>query len=292
MAYNVSQLRKDSSTKYMQLVTIEATTLNSPNIFNQLYQDEDATTFFEDFGLTRTDKNSKEELIGFEKGHTYYLRFKIRRPKTGWYSKNERDPNASHEYRPDFSNVDVINFTILLKNKNQDAENEFPPQEIGTCTISPDIYNDREDRYANFSYVFTPLSNFDSICFRIQRDIYDVLLPDDYPNSDIAGYKRWLTNQNNGNNIYYSSTEGEVSQVFNIINGEQKYWLKVGYQSRPGSLIVINGEPIRIGRSGIYQLNNGMKIKSFMVVAPGGTDTNNIDAFLLDYAYATKQQQS
>ena len=64
-----------------------------------------------------------------------------------------------------------------------------------------------------------------------------------------------------------------------------KSWLKIGFQSRPGVLVVINQQPIRVGRSGIYQINNGTPITSFMITAPGGADNSKIDAFLLDYAY-------
>jgi len=66
---------------------------------------------------------------------------------------------------------------------------------------------------------------------------------------------------------------------------EPSGWLKIGYQCRPGSLIVVNKEPIRVGRSGIYEINNGTIIDSFMIASPGGSDNSKIDAFLLDYAY-------
>jgi len=60
------------------------------------------------------------------------------------------------------------------------------------------------------------------------------------------------------------------------------YWKKVGVQSRPGSLVVINKEPIRLGRSGIYELNNGTKITSFMIV-PDTRGYGHLDPFLVDY---------
>jgi len=147
--------------------------------------------YFKDFGLKRTSGT-------FQTGHTYYLRFKIKRPQKGWYSENLRDsdPSKQKKGRTEFINADIINFTILLKNdQGEDEEKQFPPQEIGTCTINPYI-QENEDRYANFSFIFTPLRNFNSICFRIQRDIYDILHPDSYPNPQMSdpkqGYKRWL----------------------------------------------------------------------------------------------------
>ena len=83
--------------------------------------------------------------------------------------------------------------------------------------------------------------------------------------------------------------KGQICKLINIVDNDKsrsvsrsKTWLKLSYQSRPGSLIVINQQPIRVGRSGIFKLNNGMKIKSFMIASPGGAlaGNANIDAFL------------
>ena len=80
---------------------------------------------------------------------------------------------------------------------------------------------------------------------------------------------------------------GQLSKLFNI-NDNQK-WIKIGYQCRPGSLIIINKEPIRVGKSGIFELDNGLPITDFRIANPGGSNPKYIDAFLLDYAYATKK---
>ena len=43
------------------------------------------------------------------------------------------------------------------------------------------------------------------------------------------------------------------------ISIENKGTLKqIGVQGPPGLLMSINGEPIRIGRSGLYEINNGI----------------------------------
>ena len=83
--------------------------------------------------------------------------------------------------------------------------------------------------------------------------------------------------------------KGQICKLINIVDNDKSRsvsqsntWLKLGYQSIPGSLIVINQQPIRVGRSGIFKLNNRMKIKSFMIASPGGAlaGNTNIDAFL------------
>lgn len=67
--------------------------------------------------------------------------------------------------------------------------------------------------------------------------------------------------------------KGQICKLINIVDKDKsrsgslsETWLKLGYQSIPGSLIVINQQLIRVGRSG--ELNNGMKIKSFMIASP------------------------
>jgi hypothetical protein len=52
-------------------------------------------------------------------------------------------------------------------------------------------------------------------------------------------------------------------------------FIKMGIQSRPGLMMAINGEEIRIGRSGIYEIKNGtILVNNFSVVA-GATETTS-----------------
>lgn len=76
---------------------------------------------------------------------------------------------------------------------------------------------------------------------------------------------------------------GEVSTVTNIFGGNINA-IQIGIQSRPGSLFIINQEPIYLGRSGVYEVNNGTIVTSVGVAAPGGTDISEIQDFILDYA--------
>ena len=76
---------------------------------------------------------------------------------------------------------------------------------------------------------------------------------------------------------------GEVSSVTNIFGGNINA-VQIGIQSRPGSLFIINQEPIYLGRSGVYEVNNGTIVTSVGVAAPGGVDISKIQDFILDYA--------
>ena len=55
---------------------------------------------------------------------------------------------------------------------------------------------------------------------------------------------------------------------------------KIGIQARPSFLMCINKQEIRIGRSGIFEVNNGVEITSIGFV-PKGAD----DYFIMDYEY-------
>ena len=81
---------------------------------------------------------------------------------------------------------------------------------------------------------------------------------------------------------------GELSlfKIQNLVSGylNQTYptlksLTKVGIQGRSGLLMCINREQIRIGKSGVYEINNGMKISSL-----GFIPTQN-DFFLVDFEY-------
>lgn len=79
---------------------------------------------------------------------------------------------------------------------------------------------------------------------------------------------------------------GEFSKVNNILPQTVN---QIGIQSRPGSLFVVNHEPIYLGRSGVYEVNNGTNIQTIGVVAPDGADVSNIQDFIIDYAYVTEE---
>lgn len=178
-------------------------------------------------------------------------------------------------------------------------ETDIDPENIITCpncgfqftkegSESHEVIADPEPEYITFSYVFKPMkSDYNTILLKLNRIGYDVLVEprnwllqtttvtDESMNESITFYS----------NIKCLSPDGQISKLNNIIPQNRTPWKKMGYQSRPGSLIVINDEPIRVGRSGIYELNNGMDIVSFMIANPNGSNIKNIDAFLLDYVY-------
>ena len=164
MSYLVSQLRKDATVTYMTAVTVSPSTIETPNRFGA----KDLT--FTDFRLSGT----------FQTGSVYYLRFKVKKIPFQHY-KNGRES---------YDNADQLQLSIRLKNQQQSTNEEtYKPQQIGTCTIPKTIYQQNEpqykDQYSSFTFVFSPLRDFDSIVFEIQRVSYDALRPD-------GDYRRWL----------------------------------------------------------------------------------------------------
>ncbi len=295
MAYIVSQLRKTGvgQNSYMTPTEVTPSTIKSPNIFG-------GVDTFTDFALAGT----------FEKGQVYYLRFKIHKIPQYFYS-GSRSIDEVERYMGD---ADSLNLRILLKNEetliSQDDQEKYPPEIIGTCFVPTDA-NRISTSYSSYFFVFSPSRNFNRLGFRITRVSYDA----------IVGARNWLIDTNTdvtvnrrnsngdtfevstmGKRIYYDyhieqgeeedeNKDGDICRLNDLVTmtpaAQYGGWLKFGYQCRPGSLIVVNKEPIQLGRSGIYQINNGTLIQTFMIASPRGDDNSKIDAFLLDYAYKT-----
>ena len=114
------------------------------------------------------------------------------------------------------------------------------------------------------------ISSYNQIYFQLNRELidYNTLKPD-------GTYGREI-------NISIDRLD-EVYNVINYLNTsiDNKNALKqIGIQGPPGLLMNINGEAIRIGRSGLYEINNGINTTfiGFIVEA-------DEKYFILDYQY-------
>lgn len=275
MAYLVSQLRKNGSQTYMVPVSVSPSTITSPNTFG-------GETTYTDFALEGS----------FVPSEVYYLRFKIHKIPQYFYSGSK----TAAEVAMYVNDADNLNLQILLKNGSElGDETTDPPEIIGTCSVPRANWN-QPNEYSSYSFVFSPSKPFNRLGFRINRISFDAINASNPRNwlidatTDVSGYRYTgsgtsrVTVTTTGARRIYSGNDGDVCTLNNLVN-QTSGWLKIGYQCRPGSLIVVNGEPIRLGRSGIYEINNGTIIDKFMIASPGGSDNSKIDAFLLDYAY-------
>lgn len=172
---------------------------------------------------------------------SYYMRFKI-------YKKEDSEQLV----------------TIKLVNTNKTEDNQ---QTIKTVKIESGLEND----YSTFDIVIAPNATYNNIQFILNRVV------DDYNTVD-------------ENNIYgrkMNITIDSLKEIYNVIEtlnpsidnlGRLK---QIGVQSAPGLMMSIEGELIRVGRSGIYEINNGVSIKYIgFIVEP-----NDNKYFVLDYQY-------
>ena len=285
-ALKIGQLRNSDLTQtndIMQVLDIESGTINTQNPF----EEEEGAHPFEDLAL-QIANNGK-----FLKGKTYYLNFKIQKIPEYFYS-------GKMNFQV-YKDADQLDFTLVLQNEEND--NSIITESLDSFSIKTRTTREGnlEPEYTSFETVFTPTRDFSKLIFRVARRTYDAFTPN-MDDKMSPGGRKWLTGDNTPDppgwesrktaagdtirvravepKIIYAGTDGDFCLLHNIIP-DGTTWKKFGFQSRPGTLIVVNGEPIRVGRSGIYEINNGTKIKSFMIAAPG----RKIDAFLLDYLY-------
>jgi len=84
-------------------------------------------------------------------------------------------------------------------------------------------------------------------------------------------------------------TINKFTELVNVITFLQnsysglKHLTQIGIQGPPSLLMCINREQIRLGRNGIYEINNGMNIASISFVPKDSL--NGLDYFIMDFKY-------
>jgi hypothetical protein len=134
------------------------------------------------------------------------------------------------------------------------------------------------DDYTSFELIFTPNSTYNEIVFELRRLALDFTLV----NSD--------------------GTSGRIMDIevldfyiiSNIITGylqphfsDLKQLKKIGIQGPPGLLFVLDGEEIRIGKTGIYELYNDSISISYLgfCIKESNQVPDGKDFFILDFKY-------
>lgn len=174
-------------------------------------------------------------------------------------------------------------FHVKLMNRNDTSKQQY----VKTIRI-PSGTTDAASMIS-IEFTFKPIVKFDTLVFELQRETYDYANP----------------------RVTHILME-EISLVKNILPtlvGASNL-VKIGVQGTSGVRMCINNEDIMIGRTGIYEIKNGVvEIDYFSVVAAGqlngnvindknnainnnyGTKTNfivasrTIPGFTLDYIY-------
>ena len=258
MAYKVGQKRQlpdnNDANSSTSLNSYYSKIENLNKIYIQTKNPYRENETFMDFALQRVLTTTNEsgetqtEPDYFREGQVYFLRI--------IFGKQHKEYGEEGE-------VNKLSYLLKLREgSNQQLLSSFSIDAAATS----------QKEYYTYSLIFKPNSNYSLLLFELQKVGYDFLHTNDPDNR-----REWES-------IDYS-TNGIICKLNNIIN---RQYDKIGFQSRPGELIAINGSPIRVGRSGIYELDNGTPINSIMI-APNAS--NQIDAYLLDYMYEQNEEE-
>lgn len=167
-----------------------------------------------------------------------------------------------------------LNFTVkrrldspqifAVKLKNSDSLDGVV-QTAGTVTVQAG----EETLYDSFEMIISPNGTFNQIVFELSRESLDYMTQ----NPDGTGGRLTQIEVDR-----YSSLRNIINDI-NASTGAEKL-LKIGVQGVPGQLMCINGEGIRIGRTGIYEINNGFIVEFISFIL-----TDNDNFFIMDYQY-------
>lgn len=165
----------------------------------------------------------------------------------------------------------------LIKSDKIGEENE---QKIETITV-----NSGND-YSSFDFIITPNSLYNKIKFELNRTQKDyITLNTTYTEESLDSDSFLLLSIYGRTMDITIETFGEIKNLItNKINpaiGYTGILKQIGVQGKPGLLMCINGEAIRVGRSGLYEINNGMDITFINFIIEEGDNQH----FLLDYQY-------
>ena len=196
---------------------------------------------FVDKGIDLEGENILQALDNAKNQRSYYIRFKIYKQET------------------------KQNITVRLINTEKTKDNVQTIKAI-------EIDSGNEDDYSTFEIVISPNDNhnYNQIYFELNRELIDY----NTLNQD-GTYGRKI-------NIAVDRLD-EIYNVIKFLNVSiegKKVLKQIGVQGPPGLLMSINGEEIRIGRSGLYEINNGIKT-TFI----GFVIENDEKYFILDYQY-------
>ena len=134
--------------------------------------------------------------------------------------------------------------------------------------------------YYGASLFFRPITTgLTSLLIVIQRDSLDYSLTTTTP-TGATGF---------GRIIELNSNDVNLSTIENLIDG--KTVSRLGVHARTGTSLIINGERVRVGRTGYFELNKVLDITSFGVYIPNSDSLTEQEQqnyyFVADYTYLT-----
>lgn len=184
-------------------------------------------------------------------------------------------------------------FNVVLRNNNDQTEDKPMEMYVQRDNILESInYNSNSSNYQIFEFCFQPNTTYNQLCFEIQRQATDYTRTSTTSDGRIV-YGRILKfdTQNSsksdaafGNNGYYIK---KIKNIKEIIGISDNTLVKIGIQAYPDFLFCINGEAVRVGTSGFYEMNNSLINIAFVgFVVPQEKDIASPElGFIFDYEY-------
>ncbi len=167
-------------------------------------------------------------------------------------------------------------FDLILK--NSDVSNK-ETQTIESF-VAAKLVEEEKNNKVTFEVIISPNSTYNQIVFDLDRTSID-LKEANQEKEDVVG--RVMNIEVNDFYAIHNIIE-DLSSNLNYSDLEEL--AKIGVQGPPGLIMCINREQIRIGRTGIYELNNGMKIQSIgFVLKKSDFYLDGTDYFIMDFQY-------
>ena len=165
----------------------------------------------------------------------------------------------------------IQNFYLKLKNLTQ-SDNDFSDnneQIIAEFTVPQSTI---EDDWTNFEIIIAPNKTYGQLYWDLRRTISnDYLSTSDMQVEGAIGRKMTIV-------------INQFAIIKNIVKDINKI-VKIGVQGPPSLLMCINGEQIRIGKTGIFEINEDNISISFVGFVPK-VKNGILEYFIMDYEYS------
>ena len=155
-------------------------------------------------------------------------------------------------------------FYLKLRNTEEVQDNEQFIEEYKVGRGTGVVY---------FEVILAPNSTYNQILWELQRTALDYRII----NAD-GSYGRIANIVINN----YSRLV-DIITVLKSTYSNLEYFTKIGIQGPPSLLMCINRQQIRLGKSGIYELNNEINITSISFIPKD--NINGLDYFIMDFEY-------
>lgn len=165
----------------------------------------------------------------------------------------------------------IQNFYLKLKNLTQ-SDDDFSDnneQIIAEFTVPQSTI---EDDWTNFEIIIAPNKTYGQLYWDLRRTISnDYLSASDMQVEGAIGRKMTIV-------------INQFAIIKNIVKDINKI-VKIGVQGPPSLLMCINGEQIRIGKTGIFEINEDNISISFVGFVPK-VKNGILEYFIMDYEYS------